>query len=149
MSAKKKRDNPWHDKKNDILKKTVRNRKEGCDIYIWVTSELRTIVMDAGSRDEEGDRDEMRWSAKESMAKDSPKIKALAFWLNMPRHQLLAEIKSVKSGMKAILKERMRHGKEKERANQRVKDLVQAQRTTNELLCGQQGRPLRFGERRL
>jgi hypothetical protein len=127
VNARKKRDNPWYDKKNGILKKTVRNRKEGCDIYVWVTSDLTTIVMDAASRDEEGGRDEMSWNRRESMALDNKKIGALAFWLNMSRRDLVGEMKSMKSAMRAILKERVKHDKEKERTNQRVKDLVQGQ----------------------
>lgn len=124
-SAKKKRSNPWFDKRNDTFKKTIRNRKEGCDIYIWVTNELRTIVMDAGSRDEEGDRDQMQWWAKESMKLETKKMKDLAFWLNMPAKELLVEMKSLKGEMKAILKERKIHGEEKRRIAKRVKDLVQ------------------------
>ena len=122
---KKKRPNPWHDKRNDIIKKTIRNKKEGCDVYIWVTNELSTVVIDAGSRDEEGDRDEMRWASNESPY--SKKMHQLSFWLNMPIEELIIEMKSVKDEMKKVLKEREDRGKEKDIVNKRVKDLVQGE----------------------
>lgn len=130
---KKKRSNPWLDKRTDVLKKTIRSRKEGCYVYIWLTKDLKTIVIDAGSRDEEGDRDEMHWAHDESMDPKEAKMRQLAFWLNMSLLELVVEMTSVKKKMIAILKERKKHGEEKERVNQRVKDLVQRPRHIDEL----------------